>query len=321
MRIEAALVGGLPRPYRIGRLMSKYRDGKVDEETYMSRLRKELVKALRRVERYGVTIVVNSMFLWDDLFQPFAEAFEGVERGGLYRFLDNNFYYRVPIIKGPIRHRPASLSHFKLVKGLVEEAGLNLSIKAVIPGPYTFTLMSENRFYNSARELALELAEALGKEARLLGEAGAEFVEVHEPLLTLQGVQVDLFKHAYERLSSKVSAGLWLQTYFGPLEHVLEELEGLRIDVLGVDAVEAPKQLEGILGFDAGWGLAIGAVDSRNTRVERVGELRRLVQMAAERFDRVFLTPNSMMDFIPVQVAFRKLRVLGMAVRGVVGGG
>ncbi|MEM2941007.1 MAG: hypothetical protein QW304_05600 [Thermoproteota archaeon] len=315
MIVQAALVGGFPRPFNIGRLMSRYRDGKLAPETYEKRIRTELLKTIRRIADSNVSMIPFNMFLWDDIFEPFAGTFGGIERGGLYRFLDNNFYYRVPLVKGKIHHKEATVTHFKMIKNIVRESKRRLKVNAVIPGPYTFVKMCENKYYPSEEALITDIAEALGEEVRLLEKLGAGFIEVHEPLLASGKVSIELFEKGFETLTSKVSSKIWLQTYFGPVSQ-LEELSGLKIDVLGVDLVEAPNQFEAILGLRGKMGVGLGAVDSRSTRVETVRSLRMLVKRASENFSRVYLTPNAMMDFIPVSIAYAKIRRMGTAAGG-----
>ncbi|MEM2584554.1 MAG: hypothetical protein QXP99_03380, partial [Thermoproteota archaeon] len=314
--VEAALVGSFPRPFGVGRLMSRYRDGKINKETYEEKLEEELLKALSKIADSNVSLIPFNMFLWDDLFEPFASCFEGVERGGLYRFLDNNFYYRAPVVKGRIKHRNATLTILKTIKNIVKRNGIRIKIKAVVPGPYTFVKMCENKYYSSEEELMTDIAGALGEEARILKDSGVSFIEIHEPLLVSEDLDRELLGRAYEIIVSKVSRGLWLQTYFGPISHLLEELSKWKMDVIGVDVVEAPEQFEKILKFEAKWGIGLGAVNSRSTKIEKVKQLRMLVEKAVEKFKDVYLTPNTMMDFIPVSIAYAKIRIMGLVIGG-----
>ncbi|MEM1557208.1 MAG: hypothetical protein QXR44_05070 [Thermoproteota archaeon] len=316
MIVEAALVGSFPRPFNLGRLMSRYRDGKLDSETYEKKLESELIKVLTRIADSKVSLVPFNMFLWDDIFEPFASSFEGIERGGLYRFLDNNFYYRIPVIKGKVKHRDATLTTLKTVKKIIEKNRIRVRIKAVIPGPYTFIKMCENKYYGSEEELIIDIAEALGKEAQKLKEFGISFIEIHEPLLVSEKVDMGLFEKAYGRIVSKISKGLWIQTYFGPVSNLLEELSRLKLDVIGVDVVEAPEQLEKVLSFGVEWGIGLGAVDSRSTKIETVKQLRMLIEKVSEKFNKIYITPNAMMDFIPVSIAYLKIKRMGLAVGG-----
>ncbi|MEM3712786.1 MAG: hypothetical protein QXR97_04540 [Thermoproteota archaeon] len=314
MIAKAALVGSFPRPFKVGRLMNKYRDGKIDEETYEDKLDAELMKIIKKIS--NISMITDCMFLWDDLFEPFSNSFEGLERGGLYRFLDNNFYYRVPVVKGEIRHGDATLTSFEKVRSIVRELRVKLDIKAVLPGPYTFSKMCDNRHYSSIERLATDIAEALGDEARMLEKNGAKIIEVHEPLLTSEEMDKSLFFDSFKVFSSKFSAKIWLQTYFGSIKTDLKALSNLRINVLGIDMVEARDQFEKILGVEAEWELGLGALDSRSTKLESVSILRNLVEEVGEKFSRIYLTPNAMMDFIPVSVALAKIRKMNIALRG-----
>ncbi|MGQ9479419.1 MAG: hypothetical protein ACUVQ0_05280 [Thermoproteota archaeon] len=314
MLVQAALVGSFPRPFKIGRLMNRYRDGKVDKNAYEEKLDSELERIISKIAEMNIPLILDSMFLWDDIFEPFASSFEGLERGGLYRFLDNNFYYRTPVVKGRIKHRDATSVYFKRIRRIVRRLRKNVTVKAVMPGPYTFLKMCENKYYSSKEELMMDVAESLGDEASMLEKLGTRIIEVHEPILSSVGVDKDIFIRCFEAFSSRFSAKIWLQTYFGRIG-MIEELSKLRIDVLGLDLVEAPDQLEGIMGLDSSLGIGLGAVDSRSTRIESVSRLRAVIRRVADRFEKIYLTPNAMMDFIPVSVAFVKLRRMGLAVR------
>ncbi|MCS7138703.1 MAG: hypothetical protein NZ873_01430 [Crenarchaeota archaeon] len=314
MIVKAALVGSFPRPFKVGRLMSKYRDGKIDEETYEKKLNAELMKIIKKISK-DVSMITDCMFLWDDLFEPFSNSFEGLEKGGLYRFLDNNFYYRIPVVKGLIRHMDATLASFEKVRSIVRGLRGKLDIKAVLPGPYTFSKMCDNRYYSSLERLAMDIAEALGEEARELEKNGAEIIEVHEPLLTSEEIDMGLFIDSFKAFSSKFSAKIWLQTYFGPIKTKLEDLSDLRINVLGIDLVEAEEQFDRVLGIKSTWELGLGAINSRSTKLESVSSLRCLIKKTSKKFSKVYLTPNAMMDFIPVSIALAKIRKMGIASR------
>ncbi len=83
-------------------------------------------------------------------------------------------------------------------------------------------------------------------------------------------------------------------------------------DILGLDFTSIQEPLTNLRNFDVkDVALAVGLVDSRNTKMERVSILKSLVkEIIKMKPKEFFITPSSMMDFIPESVAFKKLRVL-----------
>lgn len=316
MHVRTSLVGSFPRPYKIGRLMSKYSSGKINKEKYFNILKKELNSVFRRLSKFGVEYVINSMFLWDDIFAPFAEAFDGIKRGGLIRFFDNNFYYRIPIIYSEIEYsKPATLSHYDLV--LEISSKYDLKVKAVIPGPYTFITMSDNTYYSSINAAMRAIAKALRKEIETLKRSGVNMVEIHEPMIVHRPpTEISSLIKIYELMLNGLDIFSWVQVYFKSAKKVADILFKLPVSLIGLDLIEDPFFWEWFPEYAKNKTIAIGVVNSRNTLIERASEIKRLVKKLFDLgIKELWITPNAMMDFIPVNIAFKKLRVLGK-VRG-----
>ncbi len=317
--IKPALIGGLPRPFKFSRILVKMNEGKIEKNKFEEIYNDYLKKVMLRLKNIGISNIVHGLYLWDDLFSPFSSSMSGVKQGPLFRFFDNNFYYRIPVIENQIKlENPVTVNWYKDNAKIANEFRLN--VHAMIPGPVTFALMSENKYYTSIKSLIMDLASALSTEISSLVKEGAKIIELHEPYLikVTDTPTLEIFREALSVLKNGLDITLWVQTYFGPAFHLLSFKNSY--DVLGLDFTSIEEPLTNLKKFDIkDLSLAVGLVDSRNTRMERIKVIRSLVkELSRMKPNTLFITPSSMMDFIPESVAFKKLRVLSRSCKGVI---
>ncbi|MEM3833002.1 MAG: hypothetical protein QW128_05325 [Thermoprotei archaeon] len=309
--VRPVLIGGLPRPFKFSRILMKASEGKIEKNDFENIYTSYLKRAILRLKRIGINNIVHGLYLWDDLFSPFSSSMRGIKQGPLFRFFDNNFYYRVPVIENSVKlENSVTVDWYRSNVRIASEFGFQ--VHAMLPGPLTFALMSENRYYSSMRNLIMDLTLALHTEISALAKEGAEIIELHEPFLIeiTDTPTLELFKEALLMLKNNLDVKLWVQTYFGPAFHVLS-IKNV-YDILGLDFTSVQEFLTNLRRFDVrDVTLAVGLVNSRNTKMEDVRIVRSIVkELIKMKPKELFITPSSMMDFIPESVAFKKLRVL-----------
>jgi len=268
----------------------------------------------------GITITNDGQIRWDDLLAPFARAWRNVERGPLERFYDNNTYFRQPIISGPIETDGKTLVRdYQFADRHV--AG-RASVKAAIVGPLTFaTLTAEDKHYRSLEERTLAVADALAKEIAALKAAGAKYIDVEEPALSAHPELIDLEIAAFARLA-KAGAPLTLYPYFFPIDRIADALFDAKkfpVAILGLDvrSRETSARIIERLGSYAGT-VSLGVIDARNTRLETPRELGELVERALKQLKderRLYLSTTTGLEYLPHDVAVKKLRALAEAAR------
>jgi 5-methyltetrahydropteroyltriglutamate--homocysteine methyltransferase len=88
-------------------------------------------------------------------------------------------------------------------------------------------------------------------------------------------------------------------TYFGTPQVLPDKV------ILNVDLINGslPENYAGELG--------LGIVDARETKMERRDRLQDKLKPYLRRHRRVYVTPNTLLDFLPESVAWRKLKLLG----------
>ena len=274
----------------------------------------EITKAvIREQEEAGLDLLTDGQIRWEDLVTPIARALDGFEINGLSRWFNNNVYYRRPILhKAPVRKGPILVEQYRFAAGCARKP-----VKAVLPGPYTFAVVIEDRHYKALRPLALKLAEILNAEAKALAEAGAPLIQFDEPAVGFGASDIKLAVEALGVATRGVRAKTAVYTYFGSPNGALDALLRARVDIVGVDVVSDPRTLVSLKRVKIMKELALGCLDARNTKLESVRELQALFKAVTKRVpsDRLYVNPNCGLEFLPHAQALAKVRRLVQAVR------
>ncbi|MGH2500568.1 MAG: hypothetical protein ACRDF0_10835 [Candidatus Limnocylindria bacterium] len=268
--------------------------------------------AIAELDAAGVDVINDGQVRWDDLLAPFARAWQGVSRGPLERFYDNNTYFRQPVIDRPLASDGQTLVRsFRFARPL---AGREL--KAAVCGPLTFATLATDRHYRSLEDRALAAADAIAAELVGLREAGATLVDVEEPAIVAHPQHIELAREAYGRLA-RSGVDLALQTYLFPADRVLESLASFPVAQIGLDV--RSRETTALRRLDA-FGdkvLVLGIVDARSTRLETKDELTALIEAALRLVpsERLWVAPTTGLEYLPHDVASRKIAALVEAAR------
>ncbi len=184
------------------------------------------------------------------------------------KWFNTNYHYIVPEIDDS--------TELKLVgKKPIEEfneakmAGIE-TIPTVI-GPYTFLRLARYNGQKKAKDFVAAAIAAYAKLADQLATAGARWISIAEPALVFdvaaeerklfKSIYVELVKQIHDIAKVKVN----LQTYFGDIRDVYEDVIVLDFDGIGLDFVEGIQSLELLKkGFPNGAVLFAGVVNGKN---------------------------------------------------------
>ena len=283
-------------------------------DTQLEQTFQEITQAvIQEQEQAGVDLVTDGQIRWEDLVTPIARQLGGFEINGLSRWFNNNTYYRRPILhKAPARKGPILVEQYRFAARCSKKP-----VKAVLPGPYTFAVVSEDRYYKKLRPLVLKLAEILNAEANDLARAGAPLIQFDEPAIGFGKMDIKLAVEALGVATKGLGTKTAVYTYFGSLNGTLEPLMRAKVDVVGVDVVSNPNTLSALKRTKITKALALGCLDARNTKLESVSELHALFNAARKLVppDRLYVNPNCGLEFLPHTQALAKMQRLVQAVR------
>ncbi|MFP3226146.1 MAG: 5-methyltetrahydropteroyltriglutamate--homocysteine methyltransferase, partial [Sulfolobaceae archaeon] len=144
MQIQTALVGSYPRPVNIAKVLSKLKSGKIEKQKAEKEIEKFLNKYFQFAKDSGLDYVTDSMIEWDDIADLTTSFLKGVEKGALERFFDNNFYYRRIVIKDRLQYNENNEYIIYLERARKMS---NLKLKAIVLGPLTFSVLSDDLYY------------------------------------------------------------------------------------------------------------------------------------------------------------------------------
>ncbi len=313
MQIETSLTGPFPRPEALvaaTRDLDRGRTGAAEVDALRRRTEEEILALERRL---GFSPVTGGFLGWPDLFRPLAETWRGFTVGPLTRWFETNTFFRQPVLHHPPERVPGAFA------ALLPAAprGSGLPTKALLPGPYTFAGLLDNRSGETREALVHRLGRLLAEETAELVAAGYAEVEFPEPLLVVrppEGPRAESVLAAYRAIAEGAGAArtsVW--TYFADATPSLKLLGRLPVTSVGIDLSETePESLRALPERRA---LGLGVLDPRTSLAEDPREVARIVRELESKLSppRIVLGPGGPLDLLPYGTAVGKLESLAAA--------
>ncbi|MBO4473729.1 MAG: 5-methyltetrahydropteroyltriglutamate--homocysteine S-methyltransferase [Clostridiales bacterium] len=214
---------------------------------------------------------------YQDLDLPLLETYFAAARGyqgekgnvkalPMKKWFNTNYHYIVPEFEDGTT---IELIGNKPIEEYLEARALGVETKVQLVGPFTFLKLTKFVGTKKAEDVSEDLAKAYGKLFSELASAGAEKVQLDEPYLVrdLDASDIALFKSIYDIvLANKNGLEVILQTYFGDIRDVYDEVVALEVEAIGLDFVEGRKTLSLLKekGFPKDKILIAGVVNGKN---------------------------------------------------------
>lgn len=220
------------------------------------------------------------------------------------KWFNTNYHYIVPELDQhtPFLSENRPLQFFKEAK-----QKLGITGKPVIIGPITFVKLAKGFKKAELAQMVHLFVPLYAQILKELEEAGAEWVQMDEPILcsTLTHEDIQLFKDVYGLLSEAVPGiKLILQTYFDSVEF-FREVVSLPVHGIGLDFVhDDGRNLEALkkFGFPKDKTLAVGVIDGRNIWRADLEKCFRLLEEVSEYTENLIVQPASSLLHVPVTV-------------------
>ncbi len=222
------------------------------------------------------------------------------------KWFDTNYHYIVPEFIPGQRFRLAS---DKLFQEVEEAHALGVNAKPVLLGPLSYLWLGKTKG-ESFDKLSLldELIPLYDHILRRLREQGVEWVQMDEPILTLDigATWRQAFLHAYTAWNNKARPKLLLTTYFGDLRENLATACRLPVEGLHIDGTRAADELKELRKT---WPeekvLSIGCVDGRNIWCN---DMRRTLEHLRPWKDRLgsqlWIAPSCSLLHVPLDLCW-----------------
>ncbi len=316
---RAQLAGIHPRSEELIELTREFDRGRADETRTNKLIETETLQVIEIQRKLGFEYFSDGALYWQDPLRPLTRALRGVSSGARYsRWFDTNTFYLKPVITGPVSLEGVHPSDFLRRDSTRAQA----KWKVVLPGPYTFSELSENKHGLSKEQLVISIANAEKELVQTLAFSGVSLVQLSEPCLVYRPYRedeagttelqtaLDAIRIVAERSPVKVS----VQTYFGDASEILDRMVTLPVESIGFDLYSTDYEK---LSLKSPKPIVLGIVDSRESQVEDpqwIADTARLVSKHIEAPD-VVLSPNSDLKYLPRTVADAKVEALAHATR------
>ena len=228
-----------------------------------------------------------------------GHAHGSVTAGEMTKWFDTNYHFIVPEIEPETR---LQLGHIKPLEDYLEAKAQGFETRPVILGPVTWLSLAKE-YGSDPFDLLEEVLALYATVLAQLEEAGAEWVQIDEPILVtdLTDRQRRAFTRTYAKLG-RAGPKIMLATYFGGLENNLSLAASLPVAGLHIDLARAPEQLDAVVkAVPQNRLLSLGVVDGRNVwRADLAALLDRLEPLAAQR--DLVLAPSCSLLHVPVDL-------------------
>lgn len=224
------------------------------------------------------------------------------------KWFDTNYHYIVPEF---VKNQKFQLSSNKIFNEYEGALQAGIKAKPVIVGPVTYLLLGKEKEEGFDKlDLVGNLLPVYIEILTRLQEQGAEYIQFDEPFLALDlcGKAKETYRLVYGEIRKRFpNLKFIIATYFEGLKDNLSLAAKLPVDVLHIDLVRNPEQLDDLLNEVPGnLGLSLGIVDGRNIWKNDLEYSLKFIQKATEKLgaDRILIAPSCSLLHSPCDLDF-----------------
>lgn len=237
-----------------------------------------------------------------DTYFAMARGYQGesgdVKALAMKKWFNTNYHYIVPEIEDDT---VISLDCEKLTGEYEEAKELGIKTKPVVIGPYTMLKLCRYVGSKNAEDFADDVAEAYRQLIAECDEENVEWLQFDEPSLVRDMDDDDkaLFHRVYDRVfADRADCKVLLQTYFGDVRDVYEDIINMPFAGIGLDFIEGKQtgQLIDGYGFPGDKVLFAGLVNGKNIWRNHYDKTLKVVgQLRDKKIDVVLSTSCSLL--------------------------
>ena len=306
-------VGSFPKPPRLEKARQQHARGELSAEALEEMEREETIAVIKRQEAIGLDIVVDGELYRGDMTTYFAERMPGFAISNPVRSYGNR-YYRKPIAVGPIRRKkPLTVDWWKFAQSQTDRP-----VKGMLTGPYTMMDWSFNEHYPSREAMAMDLAEAIREEALALQEAGAKYIQIDEPAVSVRPDELALAVRALGRACEGLTAKTITHICYGDFDVIYPALLDLPVDMIDLEMANSRYDLlDRFRAHPFTKEIGYGVLDVHSHRVESKEEVKEGIRRGLEvlKPEQMYVDPDCGLKTRTMDEAFAKLEVMVQAVR------
>ena len=247
-----------------------------------------------------------------DTYFAMARGYQGevgdVKALAMKKWFNTNYHYIVPEVEDDT---VISFSGKKLLSEFEEAKELGISVKPVVPGAYTLLKLCRYTGTKTAEDFADDVILAYKELLKLCDKNEVSWIQFDEPSLVFDMTEQDLalFRKIYsEILPSAQSCQVLVQTYFGDVRDVYQDLIQLPFAGIGLDFVEGKqtKKLIEQYGFPKDKILFAGFVNGKNIWKNHYKETLQALQELKKKGIHTVLSTSCSLLHVPYTIEQEK---------------
>lgn len=237
-----------------------------------------------------------------DTYFSMARGYQG-ERGdvkalAMKKWFNTNYHYIVPEVEDDTQIK---LSGDKLWNEYDEAEELGIVTKPMITGAYTMLKLCRYTGNKSAADYVDDIVKTYKELLQTCGKKQIAWVQFDEPALVLDMSDEDkkLFHEIYDALlACSTDTKILLQTYFGDIRDIYEDVIKMSFAGIGIDFIEGKQSYELVskFGFPKDKVLFAGLVNGKNIWKNHYDKTLKIVNELADKgIDTVISTSCSLL--------------------------
>lgn len=247
-----------------------------------------------------------------DTYFAMARGYQGesgdVKALAMKKWFNTNYHYIVPEVEDDT---DITLSGDKLWKEYEEAKALGIETKPVVIGAYTMLKLCRYTGEKTAEDYVDAVIKAYQSLIKKCEESQITWVQFDEPALVrdMEKEDIELFHKIYDAvLSSKKQCNILVQTYFGDVRDIYEDLINMPFDGIGLDFIEGKETLNLVkeYGFPQDKLLFAGLVNGKNIWKNHYEKTLKVLNFLKEKNSNVVLSTSCSLLHVPYTLKHEK---------------
>lgn len=240
-----------------------------------------------------------------DTYFAMARGYQGasgdVKALAMKKWFNTNYHYIVPEVEDDT---VIQLSGNKLVDEYAEAKALGIETKPVVIGAYTMLRLCRFTGKKPALDYVEDIISAYQNLVKKCEENQIAWVQFDEPALVwdMEESDIVLFHKIYDGiLSCKKHSHILLQTYFGDVRDIYQDLIQMPFDGIGLDFIEGKETLNLVntYGFPQDKQLFAGLVNGKNIWKNCFDKTLKVLQTLSDKKIKAVLSTSCSLLHVP----------------------
>lgn len=298
--LPTTTIGSFPQTAGVRQIRNKFKKSEISTELYEKQIKEKIKDVIKLQEDIGLDVLVHGEFERNDMVEYFGENLKG------FIFTENAWVQsyghrcvKPPIIFGDVERKDSiTVKWSKFAKGLTSKP-----MKGMLTGPITIENWSFVREDISLKEIAYQIALAIGDEVLDLEKNGINIIQIDEAALREKlplrkedwKEYLDWAIKAFRLTNSKVSPSTQIHTHmcYSEFKDIITEIKALDADVITIEAAKSDLEMLNILKcscYDKEVGP--GVYDIHSHRVPSVEEFKTNIKALIKKLPSEILWVN-----------------------------